>query len=49
MSYTSEFEKVHYPLPLVFDESIESSKVKNTIQRMRGELSELKSEGMDNS
>ena len=38
MSYSSEFEKVHYPLPLNYEENIDSEKLKSTILRMKDEL-----------
>ncbi len=38
MSYTSEFEKVHYPLPLCYDDNIDQDKLKTTILRLKDEL-----------
>jgi coiled-coil domain-containing protein 61 len=38
LSYQSEFEKVHYPLPLNYEEEVENEKLKTTIRRMKTEL-----------
>jgi hypothetical protein len=38
MAYSSEFEKVNFPLPLNYDENPDSAKLKSTILRMKDEL-----------
>lgn len=38
MAYNSDFEKVHYPLPLNYDENVDCAKLKSTILRMKDEL-----------
>lgn len=38
MAYSSEFEKVHYPLPLNYEDNNDSAKLKSTILRMKDEL-----------
>lgn len=43
MSYSSEFDKVHYPLPLFFEENIGTDKLKIIITRMKEELNDIKS------
>ena len=43
MAYHSEFDKVHYPLPLNYEDNVDSAKLKITIQRMKEELDVIKS------
>lgn len=42
LTYLVEFDKVHYPLPLNFDENPSPATLKNTIQRLRIENEDLK-------
>ena len=42
MAYNSEFDKVHYPLPLNYEENVDNTKLKITIQRMKEELDVIK-------
>ena len=42
LSYLVEFDKVHYPLPLNYDDSPPVETLKNTIERFRLELEEMK-------
>mmetsp|Transcript_18038 Transcript_18038/g.15754 ORF Transcript_18038/g.15754 Transcript_18038/m.15754 type:complete len:196 (-) Transcript_18038:645-1232(-) len=43
MTYVSEFDKVHYPLPLNFEENPDVDTLKATIKRLQTELEESKS------
>jgi hypothetical protein len=40
LTYQGEFDKVHYPLPLVFEEHPDPADLKATIVRLRGALSD---------
>ena len=48
LTYMVEFDKVHYPLPLNFDENPDIDTLKNTIRRLRLEIDSSKS-GNDNN
>ena len=41
LTYVVEFDKVHYPLPLNFNESPDVESLKNTIKRLRSEMEEM--------
>lgn len=43
MTYAVEYDRVHYPLPLSFEEAPDPANLKMTISRLRQELSDLKS------
>ncbi|CAN5951512.1 unnamed protein product, partial [Sphagnum jensenii] len=43
LTYTGEFDRVHYPLPLLYEENPEPEALKRTIRRLRDELEEVKS------
>ena len=42
MTYAVEFDRVHYPLPLNFEDSPDPTLLKQTIARLRHELAEVK-------
>lgn len=42
LTYSVEYDKVHYPLPLNFEENPDVEVLKNTIRRLRMEMDELK-------
>lgn len=41
LTYLVEFDKVHYPLPLNFNDSPDVESLKNTIRRLRTEIEEM--------
>lgn len=41
MTYVVEFDKVHYPLPLNFNENPDVESLKQTIKRLRTEIEEI--------
>lgn len=41
MTYVVEFDKVHYPLPLNFNENPDVESLKQTIKRLRSEIEEI--------
>ena len=41
LTYVVEFDKVHYPLPLNYNESPDIESLKSTIRRLRNELEEM--------
>jgi coiled-coil domain-containing protein 61 len=43
MTYAVEYDRVHYPLPLSFEEAPDPANLKMTISRLRQELADLKS------
>jgi len=43
LTYSVEYDKVHYPLPLNFEENPDVGVLKNTIRRLRMEIEDLKS------
>jgi len=43
LTYSVEYDKVHYPLPLNYEENPDVEVLKNTIRRLRMEMEELKS------
>jgi hypothetical protein len=43
MTYAVEYDRVHYPLPLNFEEAPDPANLKMTISRLRQELADLKS------
>ena len=43
MTYAVEYDRVHYPLPLNFEEAPDPANLKMTISRLRQEMAELKS------
>lgn len=45
LTYVVEFDRVHYPLPLVFESNPDPQILKNTIRRLRAEIEALKSQG----
>ena len=45
LSYLVEYDKVHYPLPLVLDENPDVEALKKTIRRLRMENDELREKG----
>ncbi|KRX10182.1 hypothetical protein PPERSA_08585 [Pseudocohnilembus persalinus] len=42
MTYCAEFDKVHYPMPLNYDENPDPEQLKSTVRRLRIELEELR-------
>ena len=42
LTYAVEFDRVHYPLPLKYEEEISSKSLKQTIARLRSEIYHLK-------
>lgn len=46
LTYCVEFDKVHYPLPLNFQEIPDLDSLKATIRRLRIENEELKKQGL---
>lgn len=42
MTYAVEYDRVHYPLPLSFEEAPDPASLKMTISRLRQELADLK-------
>lgn len=45
LSYVVEYDKVHYPLPLNFEEEPSADTLRNTMRRFRLEIDELRSKG----
>lgn len=43
MTYAVEYDRVHYPLPLNFEEAPDPANLKMTISRLRQEMADLKS------
>ncbi|EFJ09694.1 hypothetical protein SELMODRAFT_427833 [Selaginella moellendorffii] len=43
LTYVGEFDRVHYPLPLLFEDIPERDNLRRTIQRLKIEMAELKS------
>ena len=43
MTYAVEYDRVHYPLPLSFEDAPDPANLKMTISRLRQELADLKS------
>ena len=46
LTFTGEFERVHYPLPLSYEENPEPELLKSTVSRLAKELEQLKSRSM---
>ena len=44
LTYAAEFDRVHYPLPLLFEDTPDAGALKATIQRLRNEVRGLKSQ-----
>lgn len=48
LTFTGEFERVHYPLPLSFEDAPDTETMKKTIARLRSELEKAKKlQGLD--
>jgi len=45
LTYAAEFDRVHYPLPLLFEENPEPAALQATIRRLRSEVESLKEGG----
>lgn len=45
LTYTVEFDKVHYPLPLVYEEPEDAGYLKETVRRLKEEIRSMKSGG----
>ncbi|KAG0589712.1 hypothetical protein M758_1G039700 [Ceratodon purpureus] len=44
LTYTGEFDRVHYPLPLLHEDNPEPEALKRTIRRLRDELEDVKAQ-----
>lgn len=42
LSYIVEFDKIHYPMPLNYDDNPEVDTLKNTLKRFRMEMEEMR-------
>jgi coiled-coil domain-containing protein 61 len=49
LTYAVEFDKVHYPLPLNFEENPDVEALKATIRRLRNEIDDIKSDKHTNT
>lgn len=47
MTYVVEFDRVHYPLPLTFQESPSPSDLKGTLRRLQDQLSSAQRDALD--
>lgn len=44
LTYVSDFDRVHYPLPLLYDADPDPARLRSTIQRLRAELASARSQ-----
>ncbi|KAL3687341.1 hypothetical protein R1sor_013650 [Riccia sorocarpa] len=44
LTYIAEFDRVHYPLPLIYEEDADPKALKRCIQRLRSELDRMKAQ-----